>query len=184
MSAPPEHADLLAAVADELMLVREGIDGIEALVSDLVRRAPPEERPNALTQAQALDALTQRLEALSGVLRMLGGGASPSEAVSRLSLADMAGRLRPAAGEHRHEAAEVIGAAGEPTGRDEQCTEVGRNHPQPIVHQRVGAADIGQHAGLVGPRLLDRRDGAPGALPAGLVRLWRGPLHHPGRQQL
>jgi hypothetical protein len=32
---------------------------------------------------------------------MLGGGASPSEAVSRLSLADMAGRLRPAAGEHR-----------------------------------------------------------------------------------
>lgn len=99
MSAPPEHADLLAAVADELMLVREGIDGIEALVSDLVRRAPPEERPNALTHAQALDALTQRLEALSGVLRMLGGGASPSEAVSRLSLADMAGRLRPAAGD-------------------------------------------------------------------------------------
>ena len=48
MSAPPEHADLLAAVADELMLVREGIDGIEALVSDLVRRAPLEERPNAL----------------------------------------------------------------------------------------------------------------------------------------
>ena len=45
MSAPPEHADLLAAVADELMLIREGIDGIEALVSDLVRRAPPEERP-------------------------------------------------------------------------------------------------------------------------------------------
>ena len=54
MSAPPEHADLLAAVADELMLVRQGIDGIEALVSDLVRRAPPEERSNALTQAQAL----------------------------------------------------------------------------------------------------------------------------------
>ncbi|WP_292021958.1 MULTISPECIES: hypothetical protein [unclassified Brevundimonas] len=101
MSAPPEHADLLAAVADELMLVRQGIDGIEALVSDLVRRALPEERSNALTQAQALDALTQRVEALSSVLRMLSGGASPSEAVSRLSLADMAGRLRPAAGEHR-----------------------------------------------------------------------------------
>ena len=61
----------------------------------------PEERSNALTQAQALDALIQRVEALSDVLRMLGGGASPSDAVSRLSLSDVAGRLRPAAGEHR-----------------------------------------------------------------------------------
>ena len=101
MSAPSDHADLLAAVSDELMRVRQGVDGIEALVGDLVRHAPPDERSHALTQAQALDALTQRVEALSGVLRMLSGGASPSEAVSRLSLADMAGRLRPAAGEHR-----------------------------------------------------------------------------------
>ena len=33
MSAPPEHADLLAAVADELMLVREGIDGFKVAVT-------------------------------------------------------------------------------------------------------------------------------------------------------
>lgn len=99
MSAPPEHAQLLAAVADELMGVRQGIDGVEALVSRLVAQASVEERPAAVTQAQALDALTQRLEALAGVLRMLGGGASPAEAVGRLALADMAGRLRPAAGE-------------------------------------------------------------------------------------
>lgn len=98
MSAPPEHAELLAAVADELMRVREGIDGVEALVSVLVRRAPAKERAEALIEAQALDALTQRLEALSGVLRMLGGGATSAEAVGRLALADMAGRLRPAAG--------------------------------------------------------------------------------------
>ena len=98
MHAPPEHAELLVAVADELTRVREGIDHVEALVSALVRRAPPHERGEALTEAQALDALTQRLEALSGVLRMLGGGATPAEAVSRLALADMAGRLRPAAG--------------------------------------------------------------------------------------
>ena len=39
MSAPPEHAELLAAVADELMGVREGIDDVEALVSR--RTAPP-----------------------------------------------------------------------------------------------------------------------------------------------
>jgi hypothetical protein len=97
MSVPPEHAELLTAVADELMGVREGIDDVEALVSRLVPLAAPEDRPAALTQAQALDALTQRLEALSGVLRMLSGGASSAEAVSRLTLADMAGRLRPAA---------------------------------------------------------------------------------------
>ncbi|OGN49278.1 MAG: hypothetical protein A2352_08165 [Caulobacterales bacterium RIFOXYB1_FULL_67_16] len=98
MHAPPEHALLLAAIADELTGVREGIDHVEALVSRLVRRAPPEDRAEALTEAQALDALTQRLEALAGVLRMLGNGATPAESVSRISLADMAGRLRPAAG--------------------------------------------------------------------------------------
>lgn len=98
MHAPPEHAELLAAVADELMRVREGIDHVEALVSRLVRRAPPEDRAEALTEAQALDALTQRLEALAGVLTMLGEGATPAESVSRISLADMAVRLRPAAG--------------------------------------------------------------------------------------
>lgn len=99
MGAPPEHADLLAAVADELMSVREGVDEIEGLVSRLVPLAAPADRPAALTQAQALDALTQRLEALSGVLRRLSGGASPAEAVTRLPLADLADRLRPAAGE-------------------------------------------------------------------------------------
>jgi hypothetical protein len=101
MGVPTDHAALLTAVADELMLVREDIEGIETLVGDLVRRAPPEERSNALTQAQALDALIQHVETLSGLLRMLGGGASPSDAVSRLSLSDVAGRLRPDAGEHR-----------------------------------------------------------------------------------
>jgi hypothetical protein len=89
MHAPPEHAELLVAVADELTRVREGIDHVEALVSRLVRRAPAEDRA---------EALTQRLEALSGVLRMLGDGATPAESVSRISLADMAVRLRPAAG--------------------------------------------------------------------------------------
>jgi len=106
MHAPPEHAHLLVAVADELMRVREGIDHVEALVSRLVRRAPAEDRAEALTEAQALDALTQRLEALSSVLRMLGDGATPAESVSRISLADMAVRLRPAAGVQTAEASD------------------------------------------------------------------------------
>lgn len=98
MSAPPEHAELLAAVADELMGVREGIDHVEALVSRLVPLAAEKDKAEALTDAQSLDALTQRLEALAGVLRMISGGASPAESVARLGLADMASRLRPAAG--------------------------------------------------------------------------------------
>jgi hypothetical protein len=93
------HAELLIAVAGELISVREQIAGIETLVSDLVRRAAPEERAGILTDAQALDALTQRLEALSGLLRMLGDGAHPAEAVGRLPLADMAERLGAATGE-------------------------------------------------------------------------------------
>lgn len=99
MSAPSEHAELLAAVADELVGVREGMHDVEALVSRLVRLAAAEDRPATLTQAQALDALTQRMEALSGVLRKLSGGASPAEAVSGVALTDMAGRLRPMADE-------------------------------------------------------------------------------------
>ncbi len=59
MHAPPEHAELLVAVADELTRVREGIDHVEALVSRLVRRAPAEDRAEALTEAQALDALAE-----------------------------------------------------------------------------------------------------------------------------
>ena len=104
MSLPSDHARLLEAVADELAQVRQELDGVETLVGDLTRHAPSQDRPRILTEAQSLDVLIQRVEALSGVLRMLGGGASPSEAVSRLSLADMAGRLRPAAGEQRQAA--------------------------------------------------------------------------------
>ena len=49
MAPSPGHAELLTAVAGELISVREQIAGIETLVSDLVRRAAPEERAGILT---------------------------------------------------------------------------------------------------------------------------------------
>ena len=52
--------------------------------------------PAALIQAQGLDALNQNLDSLAAVLRALGQGADPDQAVDPVALADLAARLRPA----------------------------------------------------------------------------------------
>ena len=99
MSLPSDHARLLEAVADELAQVRQQLDGVETLVGDLTRHAPSQDRPRVLTEAQSLDVLIQRVEALSGVLRSLGGGVAPARAVAGVTLTDLAARLSLAEGE-------------------------------------------------------------------------------------
>lgn len=99
MSLPSDHTRLLAAVADELAQVRQRLGGVETLVGDLTRHAPPQDRPRVLTEAQDLDVLIQQVEALSGVLRRLGAGATPVRAVEGVTLADLAARLSLAEGE-------------------------------------------------------------------------------------
>ena len=84
---------LLAALAAEIGDVRSGVDRMSALVSDLVRRLPVEDRAEALTDAQALDVLIQRLDAVAGVLHGLSDGQTSADAVSSVLLADVAGRL-------------------------------------------------------------------------------------------
>ena len=93
MSLPSDHARLLEAVADELAQVRQQLDGVETLVGDLTRHAPSQDRPRVLTEAQSLDVLIQRVEALSGVLRSLGAGVTPARAVAGVTLTDLAARL-------------------------------------------------------------------------------------------
>jgi len=84
---------LVSAMAGELGDVRAGFDGVAGLVSDLVRQLPPEARPQALTQAQAIDELTQRLDALEGLLHTLAGDECVHAAAAALPLSDMAERL-------------------------------------------------------------------------------------------
>lgn len=90
---PADAPSLLAALATEIGDVRMGVDRVSGLLSDLVRRLPPEHRAEALTDAQALDVLIQRLDAVAGVLHGLSSGQSSADAVSAVLLADMAERL-------------------------------------------------------------------------------------------
>ena len=95
---PADHPDLMAAVADELAAVRHGVEAVAGLVGELVATSSGEARARAVTEAQALDLASQRLDALSGLIRALGDGASPEQAIAALTLSDMAQRLGSAAG--------------------------------------------------------------------------------------
>jgi hypothetical protein len=90
---PADAPSLLAALAAEIGDVRTGVDRVSGLLTDLVRRLPAEHRAEALTDAQALDVLIQRLDAVAGVLDGLASGQTSADAVSGVLLADMAGRL-------------------------------------------------------------------------------------------
>lgn len=89
-----DASSLMAALAAEIGDVRAGVDRMSTLVSDLVRRLPVEDRAEALTDAQALDVLIQRLDAVAGVLHGLSDGQTSVDAVSTVRLADMAARLQ------------------------------------------------------------------------------------------
>jgi hypothetical protein len=91
---PEDAPSLLAALAAEIRDVRAGVDRMSTLVSDLVRRLPVDDRAEALTDAQALDVLIQRLDAVAGVLHGLSDGQTSADAVSAVLLADVAVRLK------------------------------------------------------------------------------------------
>jgi hypothetical protein len=93
---PRDEPSLLAALAAEIGDVRAGVDRMSTLVSDLVRRLPVGDRAEALTDAQALDVLIQRLDAVAGVLHGLSDGQTSADAVSAVLLADVAERLQDA----------------------------------------------------------------------------------------
>lgn len=84
---------LLAALAAETARVRTGLDEVADLVGDLVRALPADARGAAVSRAQAIDALGQHLDGLSGLLRALSAGEPATRAIAALPLADMAARL-------------------------------------------------------------------------------------------
>lgn len=85
--------DIIAAMAAETADVRDQLDDLAGLVADLVRALPEGDRVSALTRAQSMDALGQRLDALSGLLQVVAGGACLRTAITGLPLSDMARRL-------------------------------------------------------------------------------------------
>jgi hypothetical protein len=84
---------LLSAIAGQTASTARLVEGLAALIADLLADLPPEARGAALVRAQAADLAVQRLEGLAQVLESLGHGASAHDAVSSLGLADLAASL-------------------------------------------------------------------------------------------
>ena len=95
MSPNPTPA-LLSGLADELSSMIPVVEGLSALVFDHALKANAEDRSRILTQAQAVDDLSQRLEALRGLASALSRGADIQTALDALPLESMAARLRAA----------------------------------------------------------------------------------------
>lgn len=87
---------MFAAYAIELAEVGQGIEALSAMVSDHVRQCAPGARPAALRDAQAIDVLTQRLDAMRALAAALSQGEPVESALAVVPLADLASRLRSA----------------------------------------------------------------------------------------
>lgn len=108
---PAQTRALLSALSAELGTMADQVEGLGGLVQDHVGLCPPEARPQAMVQAQAVDALSQTLGELRHLTRSLARDRSVVEALDELSLADLAGRLRAGVlGRPAPDAAPVVGA--------------------------------------------------------------------------
>jgi hypothetical protein len=92
------QAPILKTLSDELAATRHGVDALAGLVSSYVRHCPIDERPAALQEAQAVDALSQHLEALAAFVGGLARGEALEQAIDSVPLADLADRLRGGGG--------------------------------------------------------------------------------------
>jgi len=116
MTVSADHAPLMTAIADELAAVRHGVEAVAGLVGELVATSHGQARDRAVTEAQGLDLASQRLDALAGLIRALGRGATPQQALGELTLSDMARRLAPAAGVVVSDADPDLGGAAAASG--------------------------------------------------------------------
>lgn len=87
---------LLTGIARELALMVPMVEDLSGLVKDHAIGADARDRPRILAQAQSVDDLTQRLQALIGVARAVAAGAGPASALEAVSLSDMQRRLQGA----------------------------------------------------------------------------------------
>lgn len=85
--------DLLVAVSNELAEIRERLEDIADLTSELMTDCPAERRDEAMSSVQDFDLLIQRLDGLSGLAAALGAGAPLATALHALTLSDLYDRL-------------------------------------------------------------------------------------------
>lgn len=93
MSAVQSRA-LLSALSTELAAMMETVESLSAVVADHARRSQGEARARTLVGAQAIDDLSQRLNALSGVTGAMARGDDPEIALAGVRLTDLSLRLR------------------------------------------------------------------------------------------
>lgn len=93
---PARTSAFLSALSTEFAAMRRTVDDLAGVVSDHVQQTAPDARAAAMLQAQAVDALSQRLDALSGVTGALARGEPVVNALDGILLADLSGRLRQA----------------------------------------------------------------------------------------
>ncbi len=89
-----QHLALLSALSSEFLAMRGTVDRLETLVLDHARTVAAVDRASVLVQAQAVDALGQRLQALHDLSRALAEGGAVAAAIDLVPLADLADPLR------------------------------------------------------------------------------------------
>lgn len=100
-SEPVERgiAEVLEAVSRETSALHHAAMALQTMAGDLIDRARLEPHDPLIEEAQALDALAQKLDALSGFLERVAQSAPPSwrmdiaRAIEPVFLADLAKRL-------------------------------------------------------------------------------------------
>ena len=91
---------MLVAVSNELAEIRERLEDLADLTSELMVDCPAERRAEAVSSVQGFDLLIQRLDGLSGLAAALGAGAPVATALHALTMSDLYDRLVGDAG-HR-----------------------------------------------------------------------------------
>ncbi|NJC39813.1 hypothetical protein GGQ87_000071 [Brevundimonas alba] len=91
---PAQTTSLLSALSSEFATMRETVDGLAGLVLDHARVVATADRAGVLVQAQAIDALGQRLQALEDLSRGVAEGHPIAAALDLVPLTDLADRLR------------------------------------------------------------------------------------------
>ena len=91
-----QSSALLSALSRELAAMMDTVESLSATISDHVGNSRGEARLRALKDAQAIDDLSQRLEALSAVTGAMARGDDAEAALAGVRLTDLSQRLRGA----------------------------------------------------------------------------------------